>query len=491
MANRWPIASGNWSDSAIWSGSLIPTAADAVYANNRLVVVDQNIIVNSLNNSSTTGVTAGGSFYLTNGITVQAVIIGGNSGNYIAGGTGATATVTISGSNTAYITGSITTTNGNNNLAVSMSNTSNLYVTGSVITGGSSLANMGILSTSTGILNVSGTINPAQSAGQGGAGIWLVTPTTLIITGSVIGGSGVPTNGYGVYATTNSTISVQGNVTGGGGSTCYGIINISSASIYVNGQVKGGTGNNSNHGILAGGGTIIIVSGSVSGSSGTSNTGISNTSVSTIIVTGSITAGPGTTCIGINNTGNGIIDISGSVTAIGANAGITSTATTNIMRVLGTISSSILSVGISSTGTTATNIFTGPFYNTGSFNAVYAYRMQMLEPTSTSWRFDTEIAGGSKTLYTANQLPGVPRQNNVRKGVQYNFGLTGSLEMPDPTTVKSGVATDNTVGSAILTAQDMFDVLTQDIVSSGSIGETLDNVSTVQTVAATVSAFKV
>jgi hypothetical protein len=28
MANRWPIASGNWSDSAIWSGSLIPTAAD-------------------------------------------------------------------------------------------------------------------------------------------------------------------------------------------------------------------------------------------------------------------------------------------------------------------------------------------------------------------------------------------------------------------------------------------------------------------------------
>jgi hypothetical protein len=37
----------------------------------------------------------------------------------------------------------------------------------------------------------------------------------------------------------------------------------------------------------------------------------------------------------------------------------------------------------------------------------------------------------------------------------------------------------------------MFDVLTQDIVQTGSIGETLDNVSTVQTVAATVSAFKV
>ncbi len=117
--------------------------------------------------------------------------------------------------------------------------------------------------------------------------------------------------------------------------------------------------------------------------------------------------------------------------------------------------------------------------------------MQIIDPASTSWRFDTETTGVSKTLYTANQLPGVPQQSDVRKGVQYNFGLTGSLEMPDPTTVKLGVAVDNTVGSAVLTAQDMFDVLTQDIVQTGSIGETLDNVSTVQTVAATVSAFKV
>jgi hypothetical protein len=161
------------------------------------------------------------------------------------------------------------------------------------------------------------------------------------------------------------------------------------------------------------------------------------------------------------------------------------------MIIRGAVSASTTFSGFASTSTTATNLFTGPFYNTGSWNAVYAYRMQIIDPASTSWRFDTEVAGGSKTLYTANQLPGVPRQNDVRKGVQYNFGLTGSLEMPDPSVVKSGVATDNTVGSAIFTAQDMFDVLTQDIAQTGSIGETLDNVSTVQTVAATVSAFKV
>ena len=117
--------------------------------------------------------------------------------------------------------------------------------------------------------------------------------------------------------------------------------------------------------------------------------------------------------------------------------------------------------------------------------------MQIIEPTSTTWTFDTETAGVSKTLYTANQLPGVPRQTDVRKGTQYNFGLTGSLEMPDPSVVQAGIAVDNTTGSAIFTPQDMFNVLTQDIVTTGSIGETLKNASSVQTVGAIISAFKV
>jgi hypothetical protein len=146
--------------------------------------------------------------------------------------------------------------------------------------------------------------------------------------------------------------------------------------------------------------------------------------------------------------------------------------------------------GISSTSTTAVNFFTGPFYNTGSWNAVYAYRMQMLS-TSSQWQFDTETAGISKTLYTSNQLPGVPQQTDVRRGTTYNFGLTGSLAMPDPTVVKNGVATDNTTGSAIFTAEDMFNVLTQTITTSGSIGTLLTGASTVQTVGATIASFKV
>ena len=376
MANRWPIASGNWSNSAIWSGSLIPTASDDVWANNQIVTIDQSINVLTLRNLFSSGIAAGGRFDLTNGITVTTTAASGFVGNSVS---------RITGSDTANI--------------------------------------------------VANTI----AGGTAGLAILISDSANLIISGNIIGGSGISVSG---------------------------ITHASLGKLTITGSVSGGTVSNTAPGIILSSAGSINISGSVSGGTVASCHGINNTSIGTIIVTGSVRAG-----------------------TTGTNGIISSTAGT--IAVYGPISSSISANGVASTSTTATNLFSGPFYNTGSFNAVYAYRMQMIEPSSTSWRFDTEVAGGSKTLYTANQLPGVPRQNNVRKGVQYNFGLTGSLEMPDPTTVKSGVATDNTVGSAILTAQDMFDVLTQNIVQTGSIGETLDNVSTVQTVAATVSAFKV
>ena len=376
MAIRFPIASGNWSDSAIWSGLIIPTASDDVYANNRIVTIDQNINVLTLRNLASSGIAAGGRFDLTNGITVTTTAASGFVGNTLA---------RITGSDTANI--------------------------------------------------VANTI----AGGTGGLAILISDSANLIISGNIIGGSGIAVSG---------------------------ITHASLGKLTITGSVSGGTVSNTAPGIILSSAGSINISGSVSGGTVASCHGINSTSIGTIIVTGSVRAG-----------------------TTGTNGIISSTAGT--IAVYGPISSSISANGVASTGTTATNLFTGPFYNTGSFNAVYAYRMQIIDPASTSWRFDTEVAGGSKTLYTSNQLPGVPRQTNVRKGTTYNFGLTGSLEMPDPTTVKSGVAVDNTVGSAILTAQDMFDVLTQDITQTGSIGKTLDNVSTVQTVAATVSAFKV
>ena len=71
MPNRWPIASGNWSNSAIWSGSIIPTASDDVYANNQIVTIDQNIDVRGLSTVTIAGVSASGYFVASDGISIK------------------------------------------------------------------------------------------------------------------------------------------------------------------------------------------------------------------------------------------------------------------------------------------------------------------------------------------------------------------------------------------------------------------------------------
>jgi len=467
MANRWPIASGNWSDSAIWSGSLIPTAADDVYANSQSIYIDTDITVLTLRNSSGTGITAGGIFYINNGVNIN---LTANPAMFHTSpavfAVTNTPLVIISGSNSATITASLgSTTYGPK---IHLQDNSSLRISGSVVST-TNTSNIGIRHSSTGNLTITGSLTPG--GGQSAHVLYVDSSGSLDVSGSVVGSG----TAIGIYNLSSGIVRIVGNVNGPSlGQPTYSVYNLLGGTIVVTGSVFGGDLNyNGKFGIYNASSGSVYVSGSVTGGQGgQSAIGVANISTGLVEIIGTVSGGP-----------------PGGTEFAGSNPGVSNGPGTVIIR--GPISASIRYNGVSSTSTTATHLFTGPFYNTGSWNAVYAYRMQIIDPASTSWRFDTEVTGGSKTLYTANQLPGVPRQTDVRKGTQYNFGLTGSLEMPDPTTVKSGVAVDNTVGSAVLTAQDMFDVLTQDITQTGSIGETLENVSTVQTVAATVSAFKV
>jgi hypothetical protein len=323
---------------------------------------------------------------------------------------------------------------------------------------------------------------------------------TLIISSSnsarIVGNVSVSNgNNFCAIITQNAaSLSITGSIDGGlattAGTTTRTISHGSTGTINVSGSVIAGFNTTSGAAIYINGGGNLNVLGNVIGPTNIGGPAIDNLSFGTVTVTGSVSGSDVRAQPTINNSSIGTLIITGSVRS-GAAAIATVNSTTNgTIIIRGPISSSIAAVGVSSTGTTATNLFTGPFYNTGSFNAVYAYRMQMLS-TSSQWIFDTETAGVTKTLYTSNTLPGVPRENNVRRGTTYNFGLTGSLAMPDPTTVKNGVATDNTTGSAILTAEDMFNVATQNITTSGSIGNLLTGASTVQTTGATISSFKV
>jgi hypothetical protein len=511
MANRWPISSGNWSDTAIWSGSIKPTAADDVYANNQTVYIDENITVLTLRNASIAGVTLGGAFYLNNAITASTT-----AANGLISQIASTPLVYITGSNDARINSTMNTTTG---IKIRMQDSATLTVSGTLY-GGNTTAAYSVLHVSTGNLFITG--NSTSGTNLNMPAVYMAGSGGTYILGNVNGNVGHAFENVG-----SGEIIVNGNITAGGFSNGRGIINSGTGNITVYGNLIGNANTpiqNSNIGNIFISGNIqagtvsgvgisnsftgnITVIGNISGSAAVSNpaTGISNTGTATIQVTGSIVGGRAN---GITTTGDTYVSgtifggalgvgisttrdlyVTGSVYGGTGGSGI-STTSARTYTILGPIYAGTGATGISSTSTTAVNFFTGPFYNTGSFNAVYAYKMQMLS-TASQWQFDTETAGVSKTLYTSNQLPGVPQQTDVRKGTQYNFGLTGSLEMPDPTTVKSGVAVDNTTGSAIFTAQDMFDILTQDITQTGSLGETLKNAATVQTVGATISAFKV
>ena len=53
MAVRVAIASGNWSNPAIWNGGVLPEPGDVVASNTFTVTIDQNINVDSITNGAT------------------------------------------------------------------------------------------------------------------------------------------------------------------------------------------------------------------------------------------------------------------------------------------------------------------------------------------------------------------------------------------------------------------------------------------------------
>jgi hypothetical protein len=511
MANRWPISSGNWSDTAIWSGSIKPTAADDVYANNQTVYVDEDITVLTLRNASIAGVTLGGAFYINNAITASTT-----AANGLISQIASTPLVYVTGSNDARINSTMNTTTG---IKIRMQDSATLTVSGTLY-GGNTAGAYSVLHVSTGNLFITGNLTCGSSTNMpavymsGSGGTYIlgniigsighcfenVSSGEIVVNGNVT--SGAATNSRGIINSSTGNITIYGNLTGGVNTP---ISNTGTGNIFISGNIQAGT--ISGVGISNTSTGNITVIGTITASSAVSNpaAGISNTSTAIIQVTGSIVGGRAN---GITTTGDTYVSgtifggalgvgisttrdlyVTGSVYGGTGGSGI-STTSARTYTILGPIYAGSGSNGVSSTSTTAVNFFTGPFYNTGSWNAVYAYRMQMLS-TASQWQFDTETEGVSKTLYTSNTLPGVPQQTDVRQGTQYNFGLTGSLAMPDPTVVKQGVAVDNTTGSAILTPQDMFDVLTQTITTSGSIGTLLTGASTVQTVGATIASFKV
>lgn len=125
----------------------------------------------------------------------------------------------------------------------------------------------------------------------------------------------------------------------------------------------------------------------------------------------------------------------------------------------------------------------GSIINKGNTSAIYSQKIRFTANTSPYWTFQNSAAADITLSYGTPATGPYPAEADVRYNTAYGASPTryGTLRVPLPQYVSQGVLTDNTVGTAYLSATDVWNVLTSNITTAGSIGERLKNASTVQT----------
>ena len=428
MPNRWPISSGNWSNTAIWSGSLIPTASDDVFSNNFTVNVDTSFQVLSLSSAaSASAVATGGSFVFNSGSISGSVT---DINPLRPGATNLIQVTATSGTVGLSLGGNVTPRATNSDILISHSGACNFTITGGININS----------------NVSAT--PVTTINKTSTG-------TITITGNLNGGSSGGTTQ--ALVSNNGNTVIIGNITGGGAVGGARAINQSAGTLTVTGNVTGGQVTGTNQGILFTG-TSITINGTVTG--GTAASAI-DTTAPVNIINGIVTGG---SVAAISSTSVNQINISGSVVASANANAITSTNASGIVTLNGNM-----------------------FNNTGK-QAIYCQNLFLSDTGTTQAQFFTS-GSQDRTLYSANTFPNLPSGSNVRSTTSYGPGseLIGSLIMPVPANVRYGVLTDNTTGSALLSAENLFSEIST---SNNPVAVRLRNSSTTNTVGSLLTAFK-
>jgi hypothetical protein len=267
-----------------------------------------------------------------------------------------------------------------------------------------------------------------------------------------------------------SILNVIGDIRGAGYNPA---INISAGTLNITGNALGFYVNASytSPAITVTGGTLNLVGsvfGSVQNIGGGQGALYSNGG--TVNITGNLSVGTALTAAGyaLVNVGASTITVNGSVTAGNH-------------------------VAIFNTASTSTMFLSGPFINNGEVSAVMSVSM-LLQSNSVTW--DTFLLDGDglptvlNRLYNLGEDPAFPDEEDVRQGTDYGVEdtLTGTMIVPPASSVAKDVPVDATVGTADVTAADIWNHPLASITTAGSIGERLKNAATVQTVAEQVAA---
>jgi hypothetical protein len=346
-----------------------------------------------------TGQGTGGGFNLnTAGVTVSATSTSQGASNLFTVTNTTGTTELIVGNNIAGVLAQTTIThssNGNFNITCP-----NLLITSNAS------GNVVLNKTGSGLLTVNGNCaTPLTSIAGGVVRVLLITNGDCIVNGNVIGapGAGGSTTGVQAIFQSSGTLTINGNVTPVGLSAINVVqcaVSFSGTRLILNGNTNGGDG----LGIVSSG--IVDINGTLRGG----NSVYANNTI-TINITGDTYAGlqPAVNC--------------------------------------SAFPSSIVNL-------------TGKMYNNLGRMAIWCPNIFISNSATTLWRMD--IGGGlTRTLYSADSFPNLPSTSDVRRLVSYGpaSGLTGTMWVASPSDTRIGVLTDNTVGTADITATDILNFI--------------------------------
>lgn len=283
--------------------------------------------------------------------------------------------------------------------------------------------------------------------------------------------------GVGSEATLTAAVTSTGTATtismsGGGALTALGnyangssgfTLTITAGTVNHTGSVTGG---GERCIVLSAAGGTLIQTGDVTGGGGASGSGIGMAAGTTVIVTGTVTGGAGSPGITTPTTGAANLTING------------------VCR------SSATFPPVSAGSNTQNTFLSGPF-QMGLSGNINPLQVQRWVWASTLIPSSLEIARYDGTtrrlLYTADNMPsgGYPVIANVRQSTVYgpSSEFTGTLAIPSPSSVALGVPTDNTTGTAILTAASIRSAMGM---ASANLDAQMSNKATVDQVASIV-----
>lgn len=256
--------------------------------------------------------------------------------------------------------------------------------------------------------------------------------------------------GTGTFVFANGVTLTADLVSAGTGTTTVMVQLTGSNSAAVVGTVNGTTGANGGMTTLANTGTgTLTITGNLIGSTlaGIARNCVQNRSSGSILVTGNVTGGSGDQLHSVlENIAAGSITLTGNVLASIARQAPCRNTSTGTFNITGNLTASNATPAFESANLGATNVLLGNFAaSSQGVSPIYAQKVILgTSPTQNTFTFSVDGISSTAIFYTADVLPGMPDEADVKDGVVYGPSneLTGTFEQsvsPDPVDIAAAV----------------------------------------------------